>query len=424
MDSTVPPNKLEPTVRTRSGAVPLPLSLRKFWLWSVVAFGLMFLLVFLEERRADPGVSFSPLVDPLFGDLLEYIPTFQFLHTAAFFHNANPVIYPPVAYPSFGAVLYALCYLGSHPVIFYLTVAALWIALVEWGVRRALLREGVSRWVATLFPLTALIVSFPLEGLLQRANIELFVWIFAASGVWAFLRDRDDAAAVLWACAASAKLYPIVLLVLLLPRKKYRAFLVGVASFVLISLASMEYLGPSIPVALRGALDGVFGYQGMRAVEWGAHDLGTNHSFFGLVKVVVWLVGGSTARMALPYYACGGVIFAAVFFGRVRKMPVANQLLVVSLFMVMLPTTSYFYTLVHLYAPLVVLVLIAIRAGRNGVEIPGLSTVIRLFVPVFAAYTLFTFSVFHLWGGVIQGLLLVWLFVWAVRFPFAEPVQS
>ena len=47
-------------------------------------------------------------------------------------------------------------------------------------------------------------------------------------------------------------------------------------------------------------------------------------------------------------------------------MPVANQLLALTAFMVMLPPISYFYTLVHLYAPWVVLVFVAIRAGRRG----------------------------------------------------------
>jgi uncharacterized membrane protein YagU involved in acid resistance len=68
-----------------------------------------------------------------------------------------------------------------------------------------------------------------------------------------------------------------------------------------------------------------------------------------------------------------------------------------------------------------VLVFLAIRAAKAGVEIRGLSTTILLFVPVFAAYTLFTFSEIHLWGGVVQGLFLVWLFVWVVRFPFEMP---
>ena len=80
---------------------------------------------------------------------------------------------------------------------------------------------------ATLFPLTVALVSFPIAGLVQRGNIELFLWIFAAAGTWAFLRGHENAAAVLWGLAAAMKLFPIVLLVLLLPRRRWRAFAVG-----------------------------------------------------------------------------------------------------------------------------------------------------------------------------------------------------
>ena len=407
--------------QAKSEAVVFPEVLGKFWIRSVAAFGLMFLLVWLEQRQANPGARMTPLPDPIFGDLTEYFSTFHRVHTAAFFDSPSPA-FPAVAYPPFGAAMFAVLYAFSRPVVAYVVLAGLWMTLAWLVVRRALLREGVDRVVALLFPVSILVASFPIEGLLQRTNVELFLWIFTALGMWAYLRGRDDVAAILWGLAAAGKFYPVIFLVLFLPRKKLRAFGLGVAAFVVATLASAAYFGPNIWTALAGSLHNTFGYQGVRVAEWGRHDLGTNHSFFTLIKVVVVTLHGSSAHLALPYYACGAVVFAAVFFGRVKKMPVANQLLAVTLFMVMLPTISYFYTLVHLYAPWLVLVFLAIRAAKAGVEIRGLSTTILLFVPVFAAYTLFTFSQIHVWGGVVQGLFLVWLFVWVVRFPFEMPV--
>jgi uncharacterized membrane protein len=101
-----------------------------------------------------------------------------------------------------------------------------------------------------LFPLTLAVVSFPIEGLIQRGNIELFVWTFTAAGIWAFLRDHDDTAAVLWGLAAATKLYPVILLALLLAKVRLRAF-VGLATFVLASILSMAHLGPNMGVALQ-----------------------------------------------------------------------------------------------------------------------------------------------------------------------------
>jgi hypothetical protein len=139
-----------------------------------------------------------------------------------------------------------------------------------------------------------------------------------------------------------------------------------------------------------------------------------NHSVFGLVKFFAMVSHVSLAKLTLPYYACGALVMGVALFGRLWKMPVANQLLAVTAFMVMLPPVSYFYTLVHLYAPLVVLVFVAIREDRAGVRVPGLA----LFLPLLATFMLFTFPRVFLFGGLIQGGMLIWLFACALRYPF------
>jgi hypothetical protein len=93
--------------------------------------------------------------------------------------------------------------------------------------------------------------------------------------------------------------------------------------------------------------------------------------------------------------------------------------LAVSTFMLMLPSVSYFYTLVHLYAPFVMLIFLAVRAERASVRIPGLSGTILLFLPLFAAFMIFTYPMVFLFGGLIQSLLLMGLFLRAVQFPFS-----
>jgi hypothetical protein len=104
-------------------------------------------------------------------------------------------------------------------------------------------------------------------------------------------------------------------------------------------------------------------------------------------------------------------------------MPVVNQLLGVSVFMVSLPTISYFHTLVNLYAPLLALFFVAIRADRTGAQIAGLSTAILLFLPLFASFQLFTFPTVFLFCGFMQAILLLVLFLYAVQYPFAEPAR-
>jgi hypothetical protein len=403
------------------GAIPLPKVLRWFWIGSVSAFVLTLLVAWLEYRAGMNKYRWSGFDTPYFRDLMEDAPTFRLLHTAAFFGPANSA---PVAYPPFGAVQLALLYSSGHPVVFFLLLAVSGLGFAIWGVRRALVAVGIDRRVAVLFPLTLALVSFPTERLIVQGNIEIFLWIFAAAGTWAYLRDRDDVAAIFWGLAAASKFYPAVLLLLLLARRKFRAFTVGMAVLVAVTLLSAVYLGPDLPTAWKGSLQNVFAYQQLRAAEFSSREMNANHSWFLLVKLITAIAGTSAVNLVKAYYVFGGLLFVAVFFGRLRKMPVANQLLGASVFMLTFPTISYFHTLVGLYAPLLVLFFVAIRADWSGVRIAGLSTAILLFIPLFASFQLFTFPTVFLFCGVVQAILLLVLFLYAVQYPFAEPASG
>jgi len=398
---------------------PLPRILRLFWAGSVLLFFAMIVVGYIRYRMGFPQPHYNPLGGARYEDLTEYLPTYRLLHTEAFF--VGSLATPPVAYPPFGAVMYAFDYWFPNPIGFYLATTLVWLAAGIWGVRRALVKSGIGGLTATLFPLTVVLVSFPIAGLWQRGNIEIFLWIFAACGTWAYVREKDDAAAVLWGLAAAMKLYPIIFLALLLPRRRYRAFGIGVVTFVAVSVASMWWLGPSIALAWTSSLHNVFGYQGVRVAQWNLHEVAANHSVFELAKLAAMVTGFPLTKLTTPYYATGALVFALAFFRRLWTMPMANQLLAVSAFMVLLPPVSYFYTLVHLYAPWVVLAFVAIRADRTGVRIPGLRTTILLFVPLFASFMLFTYPKVMLFGGLVQGCMLIFLFLCAVTFPFVEP---
>jgi hypothetical protein len=288
-----------------------------------------------------------------------------------------------------------------------------------WG-WRLMVARGVNRWVAALFLVTIAAMSFPVEGLVQRANVELFVWIFVALGCWMFLRGRDDAAAVLWGLAAATKLYPVLLFALFLGRKRWRAFSVACIALVGSTLAAMAFIGPTMATVWRGSIEGIFGYQEIRGAEWSMHELAANHSFFLWFKLGAALMHISSSALMKPYLVAGAALFAAVYFGRVRRMPLTNQLLIVMIFMLTLPQVSYFYTLVQLYVPWFLLVLLAIDAERSGTLVDGLSVTILLFVPVFAAFTIFNFRNVLLFSGLVQSLVLVAIVLAGMEFSFGE----
>ncbi len=405
-----------PVGSDEQGRVPLPKVLRWFWIGSMAAFGLTLLSNHVETLANSPWQARFLIGNERLGDLLEYEPTFRHVHTAEFFQGGPG--FTPIAYPPFGAILYALIYAFGHPLVVYLAIFGFWLSFGVLVARRSLLRCGISPWVSLLFPLSLVIVWFPAEGLLQRGNIELFVWMFTATGIWAYLRNQDDGAGVLWGFAAATKLYPIVLLTLLLTKRRFRAFGLGLATFAIVSFFSMAYLGPSISIALRGSLRNIFGYQAVRTTEGSLHEFAANHSGFIPFSFIASVMGMNNRNLTTLYYSCGAAIFIGVFLVRLRRLPVLNQLLAVTIFMVILPPISYFYTLVHLYAPALALMLFAIRTEKRGISVRGLAGTILLFVPIFAAFTLFTYPTVFLFGGLIQSVLLLVLFLCSLQFRF------
>jgi hypothetical protein len=409
--------------RTR-GRVRLPAELRAFWVASLAAFALAFLVGWLKWRAGMSQYNWDPLSDPLFGDLMEYPGTYKLLHTAAFFFNVagNPWPYPmfsPVAYPPFAAAVMAPMYAFRVPEVVFLGVSGAWLAALVGWVGRGLVRAGIGPVTAGAMPLSLALISFPIERLVHQGNVEMVLWMFTALGVLAFLRGHDDAAAVLWGLAAAMKLFPIVLLILLLPRRKWRAFAVGVATFVGATVWSLWWLGPSIRVAWAGTIQNVFGYQGTRMAEWTLRELVANHSLIEVAKMGAMIAHYPMGRLTLPYFAFGAAVLGAAFFGKLWRMPVANQVLGVSTFMVMFPPISYYHALVHLVAPLLLLGWIAIRAQQAGVRVRGLQGTMLLFVPLFAPFTVLTFRSAFIFCGLVQALVLAVLFLCALEYPFA-----
>ena len=255
------------------------------------------------------------------------VPTFRLLHTAAFFDPANP---SPVAYPPFGAIQLGLLYGSGHPVTFFLLLALSVLGFAVWGVRRALVENGIDRWVALLFPLTLALVSFPIERLVVQGNIEIFLWIFTAAGVSAYLRDHDDVGGDFVgvgcgveavsggpACAAFAA-------------AQISCVLGWDGCVVAVFVLSLLYLGPDLAVAWKGSLQNVFGYQQFRGAELSTRELNANHSLFLLVKFAAAVLGisaltliksfaglSTTILLFVPLFASNG---SAVYVSRVPTL--------------------------------------------------------------------------------------------------------
>ena len=405
-----------------ASAIRVPRAVQVFWAITLIVWGAALLFAVWAHHAGLPQTRWNPLSDPLLGDLMEYPATYLLLHSPAFFNGGSPrplpaFMFSAVAYPPLAAAVLAPLYRAVSPIWGFLFAAVAWLAVATRASSRFLRQQGLSPMLSAILTLSLLVTSFPAARLVHQGNVELVVWILVSAGSWAFLCGHNWAPAVLWGLAGATKLYPATLLILLLPRRRLDALLLGVATGVSTTWVSLWWIGPTVTTAWQGSFHNVLGYHNLRAAEWSLRELAANHSWFSWVKVLGLLLHVPGKDLLVCYFACGAILLAWAF-RRLRSMPVANQLLAVTTFMVALPPVSYFHTLVHLYVPLLVLTAAAIRAQARSADLRGLQMTLLLFVPLFAPYTLMLQPQIFLFCGLTQSFVLLLLFLCALEFPF------
>ena len=209
----------------------------------------------------------------------------------------------------------------------------------------------------------AALLGYPAVFLLERGNLEIFVWATVAAGLFFFQRRQDGRAALCFGLAAALKLYPIVLLGLFFDKQRRgRDVLLGLTTAALATALAIGYTGPTFAFAAQGFLHGVTGFQQHYGATVRPFELRFDHSLFAIVKVVSATQGLSPARFSGAYYAVCGVLFTLLFLLRVLRLPGVNQVLFLTVAMLLLPPVSYEYTLVHLYVPVLLLANLAAQS--------------------------------------------------------------
>jgi hypothetical protein len=107
------------------------------------------------------------------------------------------------------------------------------------------------------------------------------------------------------------------------------------------------------------------------------------------------------------------------FFLRAWNMPTVNQLLFLFAAMLALPPVSYDYTLVHMYAPWTMLVIIALRAVAAGITLPGFRTYFLCFAVLFTSQRFIYYHWIHP-NGTFKAIALVLIMITALRYPISD----
>ena len=361
--------------------------------------------------------------DP-FTDYRTYFIRFhRFFHHQEFFNQYPDRDLPYFSYPAPAAAVYSFFYSLHRATRAYLLLGLGWASLLTFGLFRVLERSGVRWTVAAGIAFLMFAAAFPFDFMLERGNLELVVWILVFVGVFLSLRRHENAAAVVLGAAASMKIFPIIFCGILLYRRRYGAVALAVVTAVISDVLSLWYAGPTFMTAFHGFNNTVSNYQQSYSIPARVSDVGMDHSFFALTKVVGQQLGLPYQTWLHPYYVVAGLLALVLFFGRALRLPLANQLLFIMIMAVGLPPNSFDYTFVYLYAPWTILCVVSFQSWRRGTTPPWLTWLLLCFVPLFAPFSLFVRHDVR-FGGQIQTLFLLMLLVLCLRYPIPNDLWS
>jgi hypothetical protein len=377
---------------------------------------------FVMHRPHPYNWPFMPFFDNV--DMRCYIARFHAFHRIEFF-SFDPKFGPIFGYPAPGAVLYKLFYLSPRPIRFFFVVSLSLMTILAAALFRAIRAEGVSLRATALFMSCAVVLSYPLWFEFLLANLEVFVFLAIAAGILAFLRGHTYTAAALIAIAGSIKLVPLIYLGLLIARRQYRQVLFAAALVGGITLASLWLVCPNIALSWRGVNMGLNLFRNSYMLHFRSDEIGFDHSIFAAIKqFTLTFETPSTISVVLSRYTClAAMTGILLFFTRIQKLPVLNQILCLTVAELVLPPLSHDYTLLNLYLSWGLLIVLCLREARKGRRIPGMMAVFFCFAILMSPETEII-AAGQSYGGQMKCAVLLALVVLALRFPFASEFDA
>ncbi|MEJ7797552.1 MAG: glycosyltransferase family 87 protein [Solirubrobacteraceae bacterium] len=207
--------------------------------------------------------------------------------------------------------------------------------------------DRLSRTQAALV-LTA--CSTPVLFVIDRANVEGLLFLFLTGALLAYRRERFYVAAVLIAIPAAMKGSPGIFWLLFVFDGQFRALLVSVATFTFGTAAALLVLPGSTSANIDGlssALDGLLTATGEGTVGL-RHSASLKAAFSGLGRLDEHFNFFVVNYMFVTLAILVGVALALALV----RMDLWQRVALLSAAMILVPSVSYNYRMIHVYLPL------------------------------------------------------------------------
>jgi Glycosyltransferase family 87 len=399
---------------------PLPSLLRNFLTWSCALALICVVAEVFCKLVLHLHYPFNfPITNPgaITQDLLSIEPHFEHLHHREFFDLAleNHFTYPaPVAIP------YALFFLVpklARTLFYVFCLAVVAVAAVLLGNR--LRRCGIRARSVAYFLTGSFLFSYPFWFELKQGNMEIVIFVLLALGVWAFLHDRHWLAATCFGIAGSMKIYPFFLLGLLLARKEYLKSVYALLVAGCLTIASLWLIFPSIAYSWASINSGLADFKITYFIHF-RDEQAFDHSLWTFLKFS-FLYSSTSAHIASVlnvYIVLIAIAGTAIYFWRIRLLPLINQVLCLITAGILFMPSSFDYTLIQIYTPWALLVILAADSARAGYRVRGLGPAFACLIVICCPLSELIYRGLTLEGR-IKTLGLIALFAVGLHYPFA-----
>ena len=201
-------------------------------------------------------------------------------------------------------------------------------------------------------------LSYPVLFVLDRANVEMLVFVFIAGFFYfTYVRERAWMAALCLAAAIAFKLFPATLLLLLLAERRFKLLVLTViiaGCLTAISAGLLAVIGHySLADVWQMNGSGIAQFQQAMVID--GDGVAHSHSLWGVVGLWTMLRHAAVLDWQTTLYEVGA---AAIFVGLVvyavfRETERWKVVLLATVPWLVLPYVSFDYTLIQLYFPLV-----------------------------------------------------------------------
>lgn len=254
--------------------------------------------------------------------------------------------------------------------------------IILWGEKAPLIR-GLHITLPIAF------LTYPFLFTVDRGNLEILLFIFLLLFMYFYIRENYALSAVFLAVAIAMKLFPVVLVVAYLPKKKYGELAISIGIAAILTMGSLALFKGGFVANFNFLLHGSnFSFATLVSFVGADNLVQRGVSLFTFFKII-FIETGLLEKVNMPQFLSTYVKVAALTFLPLAAYVVFiekilwRQIALLVFSMLLLPQISADYKLMHVYLPMYLFI---ISAHRSRLDIFYLLIFGLLMIPKDYAY--------------------------------------